>query len=931
MSHRWIVRTRLRAVGLVLLLLLFAASAADAQVLTGNLFGTVKDETGAVLSGASVQVTSPALIGGPAVTAVNEKGQFRHPELAPGPYTLLIELAGFAPYREEEIRIGVGESIERTVILNLAALAESISVEGQGSAIEARRSGLSSRYDRDQLQTIPVRRYSMFDFIKATPGVSPTSPSSGTNNSVSVFGSGVNENAFLLDGTNFTCPCSGGAAPQPDVDIIEELQVQSLGPSAEFGNIQGAVFNVVTKQGGNVFQYDASYYGQTNSLTAQPVQVVCVRCTEAQTAYTRASYRDGTTHLGGPMVRDRIWFFGGYQYLRDYDSQPGTDPRFPRTDKYDKVFGKVTWQITPRLKVLSSVHDEFWVSPDRPTLSKPFETTVRTSGSRPTATFAYLTHVLTSNTLWDARVSRFVAPQESVPSTGDRTMANHVDTATGLSSGGPLSFGDLTLIRTTMTASLSHYRTNLLSGDHQFKVGVQIEDGKHDTYSAFPSGVQYTDNNGQPFQAVFRAPFTTGGELLTAGAYAMDSVRLAAPLTLDLGVRYDHDRAISPDLAARDATGNKISATIRGLGTMYTWNAVSPRLGLALKLTPSGRTVLRANYGRFYQGILTGELAPIHPGLTPTTTARFNLATGQYSQIVSVVDPTVNLRIDSGMKPPRTDQFAISVDRELASRMAGTISYVHKSGRDFIGWTDTGGIYAPQTRTLPDGRTLPVLVLTNSTADRRFLLTNPSDYFLRYNGLTAAMEKRWADHWQALASYTLSKTEGLQPGSGAPPGGNQVSSTFGNAITFGRDPNTLTNAIGKLPNDRTHVFRLMGSLEIPRTGVMLATNLQYLTGQPWAATAQVPLPQAPAQRVLLEPRGSRRLSSQTLLDVRVSKTLHFAGRGQIELLLDVLNALNNTTEEGLADDNLFSQNFARPSVFIDPRRLMLGVRLTLPR
>ena len=151
------------------------------------------------------------------------------------------------------------------------------------------------------------------------------------------------------------------------------------------------------------------------------------------------------------------------------------------------------------------------------------------------------------------------------------------------------------------------------------------------------------------------------------------------------------------------------------------------------------------------------------------------------------------------------------------------------------------------------------------------------------------------------------------------------------APLVGRDPNTLTNAIGKLPNDRTHVFRLMGSLEIPRTGVMVATNLQYLTGQPWAATAQVSLPQAPTQRVLLEPRGSRRLSSQTLLDVRVSKTLHFAGKGQIELLLDVLNALNKTVEEGLADDNLFSQNFARPNVFVDPRRAMLGVRLALPR
>lgn len=922
MFLRSIIPTVLRAAGLLVLV----SSIADAQVLTGRLSGTVKDESGGILPEASIHLSSAALIGGPAATSLNKKGQFRYRELVPGSYTLLIELAGFAPFRENEIRIGIGDSIERTVILKLAAFAESIAVEGQ-SSVEARRSGLSSRYDQNKLEAIPVRRYSMFDFIKAAPGVSPTSPSSGTSNSVSVFGSGANENAFLLDGTNFTCPCSGGAAPQPDVDVIEELQIDSLGASAEFGNIGGAVFNAVTKQGGDTFQYDASYYGQTDGLTSHPVGIMCVRCTEPETAYTRARYRDLSTHLGGPIVRNRVWFFAGYQFLRDYDSQPGTDPRFPRTDEYDKLFAKVTWQVTPHLKLLSSFHDEFWVSPDRPTLSRPVETTVRTSGSRPTGTFAHLTHVLSGNTLWDARVSRFRAPQESVPSTGDRTIPNRSDTATGLSRGGPPSFGSLTLIRTTTKATLSHYRTDLLAGDHELKAGAQIEDGKHDAYSAFPGGVQYTDNTGQPFQAVFRQPLTTGGEFITMGAFAMDSVRLGGRLTLDLGVRYDHTTASSPDLPARDAEGRETSATIRGLGTLYTWNVVSPRLGLVVKLTPSGRTILRTNYGRFYGGILTGELAPIHPGQTPTTTARFDPATGQYSRIVSVVT-TSQLRLDPDTNAPRTDQFSISVDRELAGHLAATVAFVHKAGRDFIGWEDTGGVYGAQTRTLSDGRAFPVLVLTNPTADRRFLLTNPAGYFLRYNGAMVALERRWADRWQTLASYTLSRTEGLQPSSGTTPGGAQFSSTFG-ASTFGRDPNSLTNAAGRLPNDRTHVFRTMGSLEIPRTGLMVAANLQYLTGQPWAATTQISLPQG-LQRVLLEPRGSRRLSSQTLLDVRVSKTVRFAGNGRIELLLDVLNALNRAPEEGLADDNLFSRNFARPNVFIDPRRAMLGVRLVLP-
>ena len=90
----------------------------------------------------------------------------------------------------------------------------------------------------------------MFDLIRSTPGVSPTSPGSGTVNTVSVFGSAVNENTFLIDGTNFTCPCQGVSRAEPIVDVIQELHVQSMGASVEYGNLQGGVFNVITKQGG---------------------------------------------------------------------------------------------------------------------------------------------------------------------------------------------------------------------------------------------------------------------------------------------------------------------------------------------------------------------------------------------------------------------------------------------------------------------------------------------------------------------------------------------------------------------------------------------------------------------------------------------------------------------------------------------------------
>ena len=214
--------------------------------------------------------------------------------------------------------MGAGQILERPVVLELIGLAESVTVEASSIA-SSRTTGLETRFRSDYIRTVPTRRYSMFDLIRSTPGVSPTSPSSGSVNTVSTFGSGVNENAFLIDGTNFTCPCQGVSRAEPIVDVIQELHVQSMGASVEYGNIQGGVFNVVTKQGGPRLAGETSYYAQPSSLTAQPV--VLAVGTQPSSGYERVRYHDFTGSAGGPISRERLWFFGAYQYFRDYDSQ----------------------------------------------------------------------------------------------------------------------------------------------------------------------------------------------------------------------------------------------------------------------------------------------------------------------------------------------------------------------------------------------------------------------------------------------------------------------------------------------------------------------------------------------------------------------------------------------------------------------------------
>jgi hypothetical protein len=511
-----------------------------------------------------------------------------------------------------------------------------------------------------------------------------------------------------------------------------------------------------------------------------------------------------------------------------------------------------------------------------------------------------------------------------------------VDGPTGVLSKAPPSFSSLTLIRTTAKATISHYRSGLWHADHAWKAGTQIEKGEHWSPFVIPTGVRYTDKNGAQSTATFADPSNSGGVSVTASLFATDAITIGDRLTIDAGLRYDHSRAISQDLPGVDLSGKETSTIVKGAGDLFSWNIVSPRVGLTFKLTADGRTILRASYGRFSQGVLTGEIAAFHPG-APTQTTKAYVA-GDYTTVTQFVSPT-SVRLDPGIRAPRTDEYSAGVDRELGRSFQLAAAYIHKSGANFIGWEDNG-VYTTETRTLVDHRPVVVYNRISPPADQRFLLTNPEGYSMHYDGLVLAAEKRRSHGWQAFGSLTLSRAVGLQAGSGTTAAGAQVSTIAPppapTGLTFGRDPNDLTFAYGRLANDRPRIFRAMSSVNVPRTGLVLAGNIQYFTGKPWAAAAQVPLNQSPNQRVLLEPRGTRRLSSQTLLDLRLSRSFELGKTSRIDLLLDLLNALNSTAEESIANDVQLTttavvSNFGLPNAFVDPRRVMLGARVNLGR
>lgn len=206
--------------------------------------------------------------------------------------------------------------------------------------------------------------------------------------------------------------------------------------------------------------------------------------------------------------------------------------------------------------------------------------------------------------MWDVRVGRFVYTQDDESPGGDPTIASRLDRVTGVTRGAPQRLTGVTLIRTTAKATLSHYWPSFFGADHQWKVGGQVERGEHHATAAIPTGVRFVDNNGRPFQAVSADPSNVGGASLTLSAFASDAITMSDRLTISAGLRFDHSRAISQDLAGLDTRGQETDAIVPGLGTVYAWNIVSPRLGAVLKLSADGRTVLRGSYGRFSQGVL---------------------------------------------------------------------------------------------------------------------------------------------------------------------------------------------------------------------------------------------------------------------------------------------------------------------------------------
>ncbi len=909
-----------KLVALLCLLLGAGTPPLFAQRVTGQIVGTVTDDTGAALPGVTVTVKGPAIVG-LQTSVANERGFYRFAALPPGTYTLTFVLTGFGTVNREGVRAPVGSTVEENVNLKVSTRAEEVTVTGEAAVVNAQSDQVSTNYDKDWVRNAPIPRYTFFDLINAAPGVSQTA--SDVQYRQTSFGSSTTDNSYQLDGTDFTAPVSGAAWPYPNTDAIEEIEVLSLGAPAEYGNLQGAVFNVVTRQGGNDFHGDLNFYYQSQGLTSRNTTATQDECEPGVSCpYHRDRYNDATLQLSGPIIKDKLWFFGSYQFQQDYNSPAGVPKEFPSRQKNNRVFGKLNWQIDSKQKLMFAYHDDFYNLPDTGDAVHAPSTLLLNHGHNPSPNLTY-TAVLSDKTYVEARYSGFYGHDLGDPlASGEpRIKPRYHDLETGQITGGIYSWYDGKSTKSGVNVKVSHFSDSFLGGSHDFKFGVQYNQGGGN-YTVGLNDYIYT-YGGVPSYGYTQLPYKQDGQMKAIGVYADDVFRIGSRLALNLGLRYDYSRASLPSAPILDRLGNPTTQTTTAIDKVFEWkNSISPRVGFTLKLTGDGRSVLKGHYGRYYRGIITGEFDNTAPSISP----RY-LFSGTYDaqgnpEGLELISDNTNLRVDPGFKNPYTDQFIGGFEQELVRNVGLSLYYIHKRGEEYGGWHDIGGVYEPATFVDETGQSIAVQRLLSDPASRLFLLTNPPEMFTRYNGFSAQITKRMSSHWQMVMSLVLSRSTGRLGSSRS----GLKSSQAATASDFGQNPNDFINTDGRLIGDRPVVFKTQLVYQMPY-GFLIGANFVHQTGRPWARRARVPDLGIPTLILAERIDGSRRLPDWNMLDVNLMKEFGLGGRAHLGLFAYALNLTNASFNEDVQDRLGTSSSFGLASGFVFPRRVMLGARL----
>ena len=897
---------------------------------TGSIRGDVASVTGTPVPGASAVLTGEPIRGAERKAVTGPNGEFFFTGLPTGLYSVRAEAGGFSPREVTELRVRINTTTSVSIVLApMEQITEELTVTSESPLINLTGSDVGNNYSADFLEDLPTRR-NMWDIISVSPGMSQSDE--GNDRQVA-FGSSVQSNSWHVDGLDTSAPETGSAWWYVNPDVIAEIQVLGIGAPAEFGNLLGAAFNVVTKSGTNDFKGTLNAFYQSGSLTDENVGLADTD----HPHFTRTEYHDLSLVVGGPLKHDRAWFFAAAQTVRDAIAQPGVDPNFAPVNAAERYDLKFDVRINDANQLSFKGHSEDFSIPEAGSAFVAPSASGFESGTNPAWGLGF-SSVLNAKNLFEFHYAGWKSDDHWKSQTGS-TEPPFVDYSPPgggppVYSGGVLFPFDYNTDLDQADVKLSHFADDFIKGSHDFRFGVQYSNGSAATDIFAGAGgsyyYRYEYYPGYPYYYKYTfTPFRYGAKQDSAAAFADDSWKVSDRLTLNLGVRYDHSNGWIPSYPRLDDQGHETAVKLPGINDVIDWNTISPRLGFAWVATRDQKTVVRGSAGEYRDGNVSGNWDYPPPGVPPTQIFLQDPETGLYDTLLYEI-ATDEFNIDPDLQAPRTYQYALGADRQFGDSWSAGAQLVYKDTDNLVGWEILGdGVYEPFLYTDPEtGKTFQLANIIEQPTVRKGNRPGPGSlagagakYEQKYRALLLTFQKHFGGGGSLQGSYTYSKSTGLIP--------RMLSDTQFNPFygsREGADPNNFINADQYLQGDRKHMFRLEGDYMLPwdleLNGVV---NLQ--SGRAYNRQTRVPLNQG-LTRIIVEPASDdMRLPSTTLVDLAIGKRFKLPRGTTLKVDAQVFNVFNEDAPQFWETLALQPGDRFVPSDWVLPRRVMLRLGL----
>ena len=891
----------------------FAATASAQGLQTGVLTGFARGSDGLSLPGATITVVSPAIQGSRETTS-DVNGAYVVRGLPPGTYDVTFQFPEMKPVTQQVV-IALGLTAELDATMQIATRTENVVVTAPTPSMLT-KPVVGINFDSKEVDQLPIGRAPSL-VGEFAPGLTNNTPNS---NQVSIGGSFAFDNVFMIDGVDINDNLFGYPDNLFIEEAVEETQVITSAASAEYGRFSGGVVNVVTRRGGNIFGGSL----RTNfSNPAWTAETPFENERNQKRLDKMDSYYEGT--LGGPVKRDKVWFFfaGRSQKTSTNTPLPATGVPFLATDKNDRAELKLTatpWMAQTIQGQYTKRH-QTGVRPSIPISIDPNTSDdVDQSGDLAVVNW---NGVVAKRFFATAQYSR----KTNHPRFGNRST-NIVDSPfmtigrlTGIPGGQQYSspYFDRTdpedRDSNQLTGSISWFKSDARYGTHDVKVGFERfnsigRGGNSQSSTGYIFNTDYLAVNGQPqFGAdgrmipVWIPGFTSQAETLplrgaqidikTTSFYAQDRWTPARRLTLDLGVRFEHVRS--------DATGDIVGADAN------TW---VPRLGATYDLQGDGKTTVSASYshyaGRYAQNFFNKNTLVGNAGRITRT---YNGPAGQGLDFAPAYDPanytitsgsfpTANVFFEDGLATPITKEFTLSAGRELGGRGVVRASYIWRGIGNFIETFTDNPTAAGRTTVTTNGFTVGTfdnVYYRNSDAPSR-----------DYQGVQFQGDYRLTPRWKVAGHYTVQlKNEGNYEGEAASaPGIGSVVGDYPELFSAERNfPE------GRFDDFQRHKLRLwtIYSMDMGRFGsVDIAPMWRYNSALTYSLVANaVPLSaiqraanpgyarMPTTQSIFFGERGSEEFAGYGLVDLGVTYQVPVWRTIKPWVELEVLNVLNN--------------------------------------